>query len=87
MDRWMYCVCFFAYWVICHALLSSADPPPPQSLFFELIRNNFRGSSGLDPDLALHFIGPDLSSNFLHMFSIDEEHRSKMLCKLSGREI
>ena len=86
MDRWKYCA-FFAYWVIIHALLSSADPPPPQKkMFFEKIRNNFRGSSGLDPDQALHFIGPDMGSNFLQMFSVDED-RSKMLCRLSGREI
>ena len=85
MVRWKYCP-FFAYWVIFHAFLSSDDPPTQKSLFFEKIRNNFRGSSGLCPDQDLHFVGPDLGSNFLQMFSVDED-RSKMLCRLSGREI
>ena len=67
----------------CHLLI-----PPLQKKFVlkKKIRNNFRGSSGLDPDQALHFVGPDLGSNFLQMFLLDDD-KSKMLCRLSGSEI
>ena len=71
--------------LFCHLLI----PPPLQkkSVFEKKkIRNNFRGSSGLDPDQALHFVRPDLGSNFLQMFLLDND-KSKMLCRLSGSEI
>ena len=53
---------FFAYWVIFHAFLSSADPPSRKKCVSKNKKktgNNFRGSSGLDPEEALHFVGPD----------------------------
>ena len=74
---------FFAYQVIFHSFKSSADFSPPEKFVFEKkIRNTLRGSSVLDPDQVLHFVGPDLGSNVLQMFSVDDD-KSKVLC---GRE-
>ena len=52
----------FAYWVILHALLSSAD-------FYQ---NQLRVSNKLNPGQARHFVGPDLDSNCLQRLSADE---------------
>ena len=49
-------------------------PPPPGKVCF-------RKKSGipyLDPDQVLHFVGPDLGSNVLQMFSVDDD-KSKVL--------
>ena len=59
---------FFAYQVIFHSFKLSADFSPPEKFVFEKkIRNTLRGSSVLDPDQVLHFVGPDLGSNVLQM--------------------
>ena len=50
----------FAYWVIFHNFLSSAD-------FFKIsfFRDTFRVSNSLDPDQDCHFVSPDLGPNCL----------------------
>ena len=58
-----------ACWVIFHAFLSSAD-------FFKInfsensFRNTTRVSNSLDPDEALHFVGPSPGSNCLQKISV-----------------
>ena len=72
-------VIFFAYQVILHSFKLSADFSPPEKFVFgKKIRNTLRRSSVLDPDQVLHFVWPDLGSNVLHMFSVDED-KSKVL--------
>ena len=65
----------FAYWVILHDFLSSAD-------FFKIhyfensFSNTIRVSNSLDPNQARCFVGPDLVPNCLHKLSADNiNHR------------
>ena len=82
MDMWMYCY-FFAYQVIFLSFKSPADFSPPENYVFEKKSGiPLRGSSVLDPDQVLHFVGPNLGSNVLQIFSVDDD-KSKVLC---GRE-
>ena len=62
------CIVIFAYQVIFHSFKLSVDFSPPEKFVFEKkIRNTLKGSSVLDPDQVLHFVGPDLGSNLLQM--------------------
>ena len=66
----------FAYWVIFHDFLSSADFFQNQ-LFQKILsdRNTTRVSNSLDPDQAAHFVGPDLGPNCLQKVSADDTSR------------
>ena len=55
----------FECWVFFHALLSSANFF--QNQFFQ--KNSFTMSNSLDPDEALHFVGPDQGPNCLQRIS------------------
>ena len=65
----------FAYWVILHAFLTSAD------FFKTFSKNNFRNtirvSNSLDPDQARHFVGPNLGPNCLQWLSADNKSRQR----------
>ena len=58
----------FAYWVIFHAFLSSADFFQ-NYFFFNSFRNTIWVSNSLDPDQARHYVGPDLDLNCLQRSS------------------
>ena len=45
-------------------------------LFQKTFRNTIRVSNSMDPDLARHFIGPDLGSNCLQRLSADNKSRN-----------
>ena len=67
---------FIAFWVILHALLSSAD-------FFKsaFLKNSFTNTIGvsnsLEPDQARQYVGPDLGPDCLQRLSADDTGRQR----------
>ena len=52
-------------------------------IFFEnSLRNTIRVSNSLDPDQALHSVGPDLGPNCLQNLSADDTSRQKVIVKM-----
>ena len=64
----------FAYWVIFHAFLLSAEFS--KSTFLKnYLSNTIRVATSLDPDQAQCFVWPDLGSNCLQRLSADGTSR------------
>ena len=45
-------------------------------------KNIIRASNSLDPDLALHFVRPDLDPNCLQRLSTDDTSKKRFFCHL-----
>ena len=70
----------FAYWVIFHAFLLSADFFSNSTFSKIIFRNTIRESNSWDPDHAQNNVGPDLVPSCLQKVAADEtsRHRTNM---------
>ena len=69
-----------AYWVYCHAYLSSIDFFQNKLCQKNSFRNTIRVSSSLNPDQVRRFVGPDLGPNCLQRLSADDTSIQRVYC-------